>query len=40
MSKKDKTILEFCNSCGKYTEHKRTAPNIIRCKICGHGRWT
>lgn len=32
--------FEFCNSCSKYTKHNRTAPTIIRCKDCGHGKWT
>ena len=37
---KKKELFEFCNSCGEYKQHIRTASNIIRCKICGHGNWT
>lgn len=35
-----KEEFEFCNSCMEYTQHRRTAPTIIRCKNCGHGQWT
>ena len=32
-------MFEFCNSCATYTEHKQTAPGVIRCTVCGHGKW-
>ncbi|RLF98638.1 hypothetical protein DRN58_06565 [Thermococci archaeon] len=37
---KNRIVFAFCNNCGKYTDHKRTSPNVIRCIVCRHGRWT
>ena len=37
--KKKKEILEWCSNCSKYTLHIRTAPNILKCKKCGHEQW-
>ena len=32
-------LISWCSNCSKYTEHIRTDNAVIRCKICGHGKW-